>query len=110
MRSTPRPRREVSPALLSALSPLFRHSVARDAYVLRGIGAKRGPVLVPRGDGFSREDETEDGGSSRDPDRENVGYNTCQFTLHSPPCMARSHMPWVASMRPWKMRSASASS
>ena len=73
MRSTPRPRREVSPALLAALSPLFRHSVARDAYVLRGIGSKRGPVLVPRAERFARDDESAEGRFSRQPDREIVG-------------------------------------
>jgi hypothetical protein len=26
----------------------MRHSVSRDAYVLRGIGNRRGPVLVAR--------------------------------------------------------------
>ena len=28
------------------LRPLFRYSPIRDAYVLRGIGGARGPVLV----------------------------------------------------------------
>ena len=54
MRSTPRPRREVSPALITALAPVLRYSTARDAYVLRGIGSKRGPVLKPR---FARDEE-----------------------------------------------------
>jgi hypothetical protein len=43
----PRPRRYVSPALLKALRPTFRHSQSRDAYVLRLIGNRFGPVLRP---------------------------------------------------------------
>lgn len=58
MRSKPRRRREVSPGVLAALSPLFRHSLTRDAYVLRGIGRRVGPVLTERPPGrFSREEE-----------------------------------------------------
>ena len=48
MRTTPRPRRPVSPATARLLSPLFRHSIGRDAYVLRAVGNRRGPVLVVR--------------------------------------------------------------
>ena len=33
---------------LALLRPLFRYSPMRDAYVLRAIGARRGPVLVVR--------------------------------------------------------------
>ena len=43
-----RPRRQVSPLTLKLLSPLFRFSYGRGAYVLRGIGRSRGPVLVPK--------------------------------------------------------------
>lgn len=42
-----RKRRYVSPSLLSALRLLFRHSGSRDAYVLRGVGQRMGPVLRP---------------------------------------------------------------
>lgn len=45
MRSTPRRRRQVSPGLARILTPLFRYSHGRDAYVLRGIGNRFGPVL-----------------------------------------------------------------
>jgi hypothetical protein len=38
----------VSPAASLVLRPLFRYSPIRDAYVLRGIGGSRGPVLVVR--------------------------------------------------------------
>ena len=48
MRSAPRPRREVSPVLITALAPVLRYSAVRDAYVLRGIGRSRGPVLQAR--------------------------------------------------------------
>jgi hypothetical protein len=44
---SPRPRRSVSPTLLRALRILFRRSDSRDAYVLRGIGNRFGPVLRP---------------------------------------------------------------
>ena len=47
-RTTPRPRREVDPQLLRRLTPVMRFSAGRQAYVLRGIGARFGPVLVPR--------------------------------------------------------------
>lgn len=48
MRDKPRPRRAVSPATLTLLTPLFRFSTARDAHVLRVTGGKYGPVLVDR--------------------------------------------------------------
>jgi len=44
----PRPRHEVPPPLLALLRPLFRYSEFRDAYVLRGVGHTRGPVLRSR--------------------------------------------------------------
>lgn len=43
----PRPRRYVRPILLVVLRPLFRYSSHRGAYVLRVVGANRGPVLRP---------------------------------------------------------------
>ena len=43
----PRPRRDVSPLLITLLSPLFRYSNGREAYVLRGVGNRIGPVLRP---------------------------------------------------------------
>ena len=46
MRETPRHRHEVSHGTLVLLKPLFRHSASRNAYVLRGVGRKMGPVLV----------------------------------------------------------------
>lgn len=45
VREIPRDRRYVSRASLTVLSPLFRHSLTRDAYVLRGVGNRFGPVL-----------------------------------------------------------------
>lgn len=48
MREMPRTRRRVSPATLRLLSPLFRFSAARDAYVLRVAGGQYGPALVDR--------------------------------------------------------------
>jgi hypothetical protein len=44
MRS-PRPRRHVNPVLIKLLRPVFRYSPGRDAYVLRGVGGRFGPVL-----------------------------------------------------------------
>jgi len=43
-----RPRKEVSRAKLKLLSPIFRHSLSRDAYVLRGVGNSLGPVVRER--------------------------------------------------------------
>ena len=41
----PRPRREISKPTLTLLRPFFRYSISRDAYVLRGVGNRVGPVL-----------------------------------------------------------------
>ncbi|MHB8691974.1 MAG: hypothetical protein ACYDHH_12080 [Solirubrobacteraceae bacterium] len=43
-----RPRRYVSPITLRLLTPLLRHSASRDAFVLRLVGNKVGPVLRPK--------------------------------------------------------------
>lgn len=40
-----RPRHYVSGMTLVLLRPIFRYSLSRDAYVMRGIGNSRGPVL-----------------------------------------------------------------
>jgi len=40
-----RPRRAVAPALVGLLRPFLRFSYSRDAYVLRLIGTRWGPVL-----------------------------------------------------------------
>ena len=47
MRTSPRNPRTVHPAVMVVLNPLFRHSMTRDAYVLRGVGHRLGPVLRP---------------------------------------------------------------
>ena len=46
MRSAERPRHYVSGFALAILRPFFRYSTTRDAYVLRGMGSRFGPVLV----------------------------------------------------------------
>jgi hypothetical protein len=38
----------VSPRTARLLTPVFRYSIGRDAYVLRGVGNRRGPVLTVR--------------------------------------------------------------
>jgi hypothetical protein len=48
MHHVQRPRREVSPALTVLARPFLRYSVGREAYVLRGVGNRMGPVLKPR--------------------------------------------------------------
>ncbi len=48
MRTTPRPRHHVGPFLLTLLRPVLRWSHSRDAYVLRAVGNRWGPVLRPR--------------------------------------------------------------
>lgn len=40
--------------VLIALKPFFRHSYSRDAYVLRLVGNRFGPVLVPGHDELDR--------------------------------------------------------
>jgi hypothetical protein len=45
MRTTPRKRTQVSRLTLFLLWPLFRYSFHRDAYVLRAVGERFGPVL-----------------------------------------------------------------
>jgi hypothetical protein len=47
VRLTPRPRRYVSPATIAICGPLLEHDLWRDAYLLRGVGARFGPVLRP---------------------------------------------------------------
>jgi hypothetical protein len=47
MPRTPRRRREVHPAVVKLASPLFRWSESRNAYILRGVGKRFGPVLRP---------------------------------------------------------------
>jgi hypothetical protein len=43
-----RPRKPVHPFALALLRPFFRFSSSRSAYVLRLVGNRRGPVLVPK--------------------------------------------------------------
>ena len=43
-----RKRREVAPRLIDLLSPVLRYSYTRRAWVVKGIGDRRGPVLVKR--------------------------------------------------------------
>jgi len=50
VRTTPRRRRQVPPWVITVLSPLFTYNAHRRAYVLRGIGKRRGPVLRRRPD------------------------------------------------------------
>ncbi len=45
MRTVRRPRRYLSRHLKPFLTPLFRYSTAREAYVLRVVGRRMGPVL-----------------------------------------------------------------
>ena len=47
-RTTHRPRRVVPRPVLLLAKPFFRYSVSRDAFVLRGIGHRIGPVLRSR--------------------------------------------------------------
>ena len=45
MRTTHRPRHEVPGPVLILLRPVVRYSLSRDAYILRGVGRRFGPVL-----------------------------------------------------------------
>jgi hypothetical protein len=52
-----RPRKDVSHTTITVLSPFFRYSASRDAYVLRAVGNTHGPVLrehQPVGERFER--------------------------------------------------------
>ena len=42
---TPRPRHEVPRGVRPLLRLFFRYSYSRDAWVLLGVGSKRGPVI-----------------------------------------------------------------
>jgi hypothetical protein len=48
VRYEPRPRREISPVGVRLLRPILRFSQGRNAYVLRVVGRRVGPVLVRR--------------------------------------------------------------
>ena len=47
MPTTRRPRRYVSPFTLALVRPALRYSPSRDAYVLRFVGNRAGPVWRP---------------------------------------------------------------
>jgi hypothetical protein len=47
-KTSPRPRHLVRPVTLIALRPLLRYSAWRDAYVLRAVGNRTGPVFKRR--------------------------------------------------------------
>lgn len=49
-----RPRREVSPVVLALLRPLYRRCWKREAWILRVVGNRRGPVLVLKADQADR--------------------------------------------------------
>jgi hypothetical protein len=54
-----RRRRYVAENWLTLLSPVYRYSYSRDAYVLRGVGRRAGPVL--RADRRRRRERPSDG-------------------------------------------------
>lgn len=55
MRTIKRPRRYIAAHWLVLVRPMFRYSESRDAYVLRAVGRKWGPVLrVDRRHGGAR--------------------------------------------------------
>ncbi len=45
MRTMKRPRRYVAGHWLTLMRPVLRYSTSRDAYLLRGVGPRFGPVL-----------------------------------------------------------------
>jgi hypothetical protein len=45
MRTVRRPRRYVHSQVLTLLSPVFSYDERRDAYMIRAVGARVGPVL-----------------------------------------------------------------
>ena len=48
MRTQQRRRRHVGPVALVPLRLAFRYSASREAFVLRGVGNRIGPVLKPK--------------------------------------------------------------
>ncbi len=53
-RTTPRPRHDVAPLVVLLLRPFFQYSEWRDAFILRVVGERYGPVLRPApGRGFA---------------------------------------------------------
>ena len=48
-RVLPRLRHQIPRPLLFVLTPIFRYDEQRDAWILRAIGHRHGPVLTPRG-------------------------------------------------------------
>jgi hypothetical protein len=65
MRSAQRSRRYVASPLLAGARPLFRYSYSRDAYVLRLVGRRLGPVI--------RRNRRSQGSVFADPDRRAFG-------------------------------------
>jgi hypothetical protein len=59
-RVAPRRRREVPPALLVALRPIFRYDAERDAWILRVRGERYGPVLAASGYHAKHPDEDDE--------------------------------------------------
>jgi hypothetical protein len=54
MRMVQRPRREVGPVFKPLIAVFFRYSPHRDAYVLRAVGSRHGPVVRVREDHLPR--------------------------------------------------------
>jgi hypothetical protein len=50
VREVPRRRREVPDWTIVLLRPVLRYSASREAFVLRGLGNRMGPVLQRRRD------------------------------------------------------------
>jgi hypothetical protein len=48
MRTSVRPRHEAPASLIAIVRPFMRYSSHRDAFVLRGVGDRFGPVIVRR--------------------------------------------------------------
>jgi hypothetical protein len=63
LRTVRRPRHYVSRYWLTLLTPVFAYNYARDAYVLRGVGRRVGPVL--RAERRIQREQPADGGDRR---------------------------------------------
>ena len=67
-RTAPRPRRRIPRALLFLLAPIYRYDVRCDAWILRVVGNRYGPVVRPSGDRVSPPDEDHtDNDNDKDP-------------------------------------------
>jgi hypothetical protein len=84
----PRHRRHVPDALLLVLRPIYRYDDDRDAWILRIVGRRLGPVLRPnryrRNAGALDDQTTGDGPATEDPVDPDTEPTTATITVPDP--------------------------